>query len=73
MSRRLTLRFLVLFATSFAVALTFAAPRPAAAEVQAHGLVFEHWIADTFFQKYRPSGYTQKWDLPADIPRDLPA
>lgn len=68
-----TLRFLVLLATSFAVALTFAAPRVAAAEVQAHGLVFEHWIADTFFQKYRPPGYTQKWDLPADIPRDLPS
>jgi hypothetical protein len=72
MPRRLTIRFLVLLATPFAVALTFAAPRVAAAEVQAHGLVFEHWIADTFFQKYRPPGYTQKWDLPADIPRDLP-
>jgi hypothetical protein len=72
MPRRLALRFLVLLATLLAVALTFAAPRLAAAEVQAHGLVFEHWIADTFFQKYRPPGYTQKWDLPADIPRDLP-
>jgi len=53
-------------------ALVLGGARLAAAEVQAHGLVFEHWIADTFFQQYRPSGYTQKWDIPADAPRDLP-
>lgn len=40
-----------------------------AAEVQAHGLVFEHWINDTFFDGYRASGYTQKWDVPAEINR----
>jgi len=36
-----------------------------AEEVQAHGLVFEHWVCDTFFVGYRPPGYTQKWDIPA--------
>lgn len=45
---------------------------PAAAraeEVQVHGLVFEHWVCDTFFSGYRPSGYTQKWDVPASANR----
>lgn len=72
MRRGLRHRLFFFFAALFAVALCFTAPRLAAAEVQAHGLAFEHWVADTFFQKYRASGYTQKWDLPADIPRDLP-
>jgi hypothetical protein len=36
-----------------------------AAEVQAHGLVFEHWVCDRFFGGYRPGNYTQKWDIPA--------
>lgn len=44
------------------LACTLRAP---AAEVQAHGLLFEHWICDTFFDRYRPAGYTQKWDIPA--------
>lgn len=39
----------------------------AAQEVQQHGLVFETWIRDTFFDGYKPSGYTQKWDIPAEI------
>ena len=34
-------------------------------EVQSHGLLFEHWLCDTFFGGYRPEGYTQKWDIPA--------
>ena len=37
-----------------------------AQEVQSHGLVFEKWIRDTFFDGYTPPGYTQKWDIPAD-------
>lgn len=37
-----------------------------AAEVQKHGLSFEHWVADTFFEGYRPEGMTQKWDIPAE-------
>jgi hypothetical protein len=37
----------------------------AAAEVQAHGLVFEKWLRETFFGGYEPPGYTQKWDIPA--------
>jgi hypothetical protein len=36
-----------------------------AQEVQHHGLVFEEWIDDTFFDGYRPPNYTQKWDIPA--------
>ncbi len=36
-----------------------------AQEVQQHGLVFETWIRDTFFEGYRPASYTQPWDIPA--------
>lgn len=36
-----------------------------ASEVQRYGLSFEHWVADTFFEGYRPEGMTQKWDIPA--------
>ena len=39
-------------------------------EVQRHGLLFEAWIRDTFFDGYQPAGYTQKWDIPAAINRD---
>lgn len=46
------------------VALTGA--RLPAAEVQRHGLVFEQWVRDTFFDGYQPPDYTQKWDIPAD-------
>lgn len=46
-----------------------AAATARAAEVQAHGLVFEHWVADAFFGGYRPDGYTQKWDFPASANR----
>lgn len=38
-----------------------------AQEVQQHGLVFEKWVRDTFFDGYTPPGYTQKWDIPAEI------
>lgn len=37
-----------------------------AEEVQKHGLVFEQWVRDTFFDGYKPASYTQKWDIPAD-------
>ena len=40
-----------------------------AAEVQQHGLIFERWICDTFFEGYRPPSTTQKWDIPAAINR----
>jgi hypothetical protein len=40
-----------------------------AQEVQQHGLVFEQWVRDTFFDGYVPAGYTQKWDIPAEINR----
>ncbi len=40
-----------------------------AQEVQQHGVVFEKWIRDTFFEGYEPASYTQKWDIPADANR----
>jgi hypothetical protein len=40
-----------------------------AQEVQQHGLVFERWVRDTFFDGYRPSSYTQRWDIPASANR----
>lgn len=40
-----------------------------AAEVQQHGLVFEQWVRDTFFDGYAPASYTQKWDIPAKFNR----
>lgn len=41
-----------------------------AQEVQAHGLAFERWVRDTFFASYRPTSYTQKWDIPAAANKD---
>lgn len=41
-----------------------------ATEVQQHGLSFEHWVADTFFGGHRPSGPTDKWDIPASANKD---
>lgn len=60
------------FRRGFACLLfTFAVALPTSAiEEQAHGLVFEAWVRDTFFDGYRPPGYTQKWDIPADVNRD---
>lgn len=37
-----------------------------AAEVQSHGLVFETWVRETFFQGYRSNDYTGKWDVPGE-------
>ncbi len=37
-----------------------------AAERQHHGVIFEKWVRDTFFDGYQPESYTQKWDIPAD-------
>ncbi len=51
------------------VALLVGAATLSAQEVQRHGLVFEEWIRDTFFDGYRPPGYTQKWDIPAEANR----
>lgn len=41
-----------------------------AQEVQSHGLVFERWVRDTFFDGYKPASYTQRWDIPASANRD---
>jgi len=46
------------------LAFCLAASLARASEVQRHGLSFEHWVADTFFSGYRPSGPTDKWDIP---------
>jgi hypothetical protein len=54
------MRFLALFA-----ALCCAGSVSSAKEVQNHGVVFEKWIRDTFFDGYEPESYTQKWDIPA--------
>ena len=51
------------------VAPLAASGRLAAAEAQAHGLIFERWVGDTFFDGYRPNEYTQKWDVPASANR----
>jgi hypothetical protein len=39
--------------------------------VQAHGLVFEHWVRDTFFDGYRPRSTTQAWDIPAAVNKNF--
>ncbi len=49
----------------FVLLLGFVGPtRPQ--EVQKHGVVFEKWIRDTFFDGYTPPSYTQKWDIPSE-------
>lgn len=42
-------------------------PAAPAEEVQRHGLVFEQWVGDTFFDGHRPADYTQRWDIPAAV------
>lgn len=37
-----------------------------AQEVQQHGVVFEEWIREEFFDGYEPESYTQKWDIPGE-------
>ena len=39
-------------------------------EVQPHGLVFEQWVRNTFFNGYKPASYTQRWGIPASENRD---
>jgi hypothetical protein len=50
---------------AFCLFFCLAASLVHATEVQRHGLGFEHWVADTFFGRHRPSGPTDKWDIPA--------
>ena len=40
-----------------------------AQEVQSHGLAFEEWVREKFFDGYKPASYTQKWDIPATANR----
>ena len=56
----------MLLLAACAAALTLAP----AQEVQSHGLVFERWVRDTFFDGYKPASYTQRWDIPAAANRD---
>ena len=53
------------------LALALAAFSTRAAEVQEHGLVFEQWVRDTFFDGYRPRSYTQAWDIPAAVNKNF--
>ena len=47
-----------------------AATLAVAEEVQRHGVIFEQWVRDTFFDGYKPRSYTQKWDIPAEHNRN---
>jgi len=51
------------------ISLIFALSTGFAREVQNHGLWFEHWLCDSFFDGYRAPNYTQKWDIPAAVNR----
>jgi hypothetical protein len=46
--------------------LGLAAPHPSPGEVQSHGVLFEDWVRQTFFNHYQPVSYTQKWDIPKE-------
>lgn len=56
------LRFLLL-------CFIFAPGSLVAQEVQRHGLIFERWVRNTFFEGYQPASYTQRWDIPASANR----
>jgi hypothetical protein len=64
--RALSVRLLVVPAV---LAFPATSPSVIADEAQAHGLAFERRVCETFFQGYRPAGYTQKWDVPAELNR----
>jgi hypothetical protein len=64
--RHVPLRVLLALASGLLALAPLNAP---AAEVQIHGLAFEHWVRATFFDVYQPPGYTQKWDIPAEANR----
>jgi hypothetical protein len=52
---------------SLALLCAFAPLQPIQAkEVQSHGVWFEKWVRDTFFDGYVPPSYTQKWDIPKE-------
>ena len=61
--RHLRIRLRPGFALGLLLSLSSPAP---GVEVQQHGVVFEEWIRDTFFDGYEPTSYTQKWDIPAE-------
>lgn len=51
---------------TFAFCILLFAFSSSAQEVQRHGLKFENWINDTFFEGHRPD-YTEKWDVSAEV------
>ena len=57
------------FALMAAAAFVAIFSSAAGSETQAHGLAFERWVCDAFFDAYRPETYTQKWDVPAELNR----
>ena len=65
MTGRFLIRAVAPSRVAIIAALVFLASALRAQEVQQHGLVFEAWVRDTFFDGYRPASYTQKWDIPA--------
>lgn len=52
------MKYLVLLSLIFAGSIS-------AQEVQVHGVSFEKWVRDTFFNSYE-GDYTQKWDVSAE-------
>ena len=57
-------RALISYAHLLVVAILVASPGHAR-ERQHHGVAFEEWVRETFFDGYNPENYTQKWDIPA--------
>lgn len=60
-----TARFRIGFLAALVVLGGLCSVLSIAEETQHHGLEFEAWVQDTFFDGYRPEDYTQKWDIPA--------
>src|SRR4051812_22383446 len=42
----------------------------AAQDASPQGLVFDHWLRDTFFPGYHPASSAQGWDVPASANPD---
>lgn len=57
--------FIFLFASAL-IPAAGAQEKTRPGEVQSHGVAFEDWIRQTFFGRYQPAAYTQKWDIPRE-------
>lgn len=59
--------FILLFLLgAFLSAAARAGEKSRPGEVQSHGVAFEDWVRQTFFDHYQPAAYTQKWDIPKE-------